>query len=312
MTRYFYTSIDISSRRFVKISLFPLLLVLMASCSQPVAVVNGKKIEKKEYIQDLKDRKLLMNSTATRVDDLVIKNVVIDSLVEKYLILEEAKKQGIAVSDSEAGKELDTLRRTFKIDTEFRSFLKQRDMGEEDLLTRMKEKLIINRFMFSLVDISAVSLQELKSRYEMKKSLLSGPMLKVSMIDCIDKESAERMLDQIRKTSFEAVVEKLSKGVNNTVVATKPQWVNPEFFSPELSEIIKGLKPQGYAGPIQRKDSWYIIKLYERQEKRYRSYEDSKEGIMFQILHEKRLHALIEWVRNRRENSKIIIYTKRL
>jgi len=62
-----------------------LLLLLIPACSRPVAEVNGKPISKKAYLRELKERKLAIGN---QVDELTIKNIVIDSLIEESLILE--------------------------------------------------------------------------------------------------------------------------------------------------------------------------------------------------------------------------------
>lgn len=307
-----YTVITLSAGRISQTLLFFVMLVLMGGCSRPVAVVNGKEISKKEYQQYLKDKTLAMDKKATTTGDVIIKNVVLDSLIEKYLVLEEAKKQGLTVSDAEIKRETEKFRTSFKTEDEYRTYLRQRDMKEEDVTERLRSTLITNKFIFSLVDFQSVSFEDIQGRYAMQKPLLNEPMLKVSIIESLDPGNADRILAQIKKTSFEETVETLSTRGGDAVAATKPQWVNTDSFSGELSKILGGMRPQQYVGPIQRNNSWYIIKLYERREKRYKSFDEAKQEIMFQILHEKRLAAMKEWIKKKKETSSITVYAKRL
>jgi len=287
-----------------------LLLLLIPACSRPVAEVNGKPISKKAYLRELKERKLAIGN---QVDELTIKNIVIDSLIEESLILEEAKAKNIKATQEEVQNRLRALRQSFKTEEDFKKYLRNLGYNEDEFKRRLEEKVVIDKFIVSMADIFSVTLDEVKREYELNRPLLEPEMVKVSMIEVTEKGLAEDIYERIKKGSFEEVVKGLRRDEKSreNVIITEPQWVRLSVFSPELQDLLRKSK-KGLVGPYERRSSWYIIKIYDKKPPRFKPFDEAKTEIMFALLHKKRLSALQDWLRRKKENSKIVIYAERL
>ncbi len=287
-----------------------LLLLLIPACSRPVAEVNGKPISKKAYLRELKERKLAIGN---QVDELTIKNIVIDSLIEESLILEEAKAKNIKATQEEVQNRLRALRQSFKTEEDFKKYLRDLGYNENELKRRLEEKIVIDKFIVSMADIFSVTLDEVKREYELNRPLLEPEMVKVSMIEVTEKGLAEDIYEKIKKNSFEEVVKGLRRDEKSreNVIITEPQWVRLSVFSPELQDLLRKSR-RGLVGPYERRSSWYIIKIYDKKPPRFKPFDEAKTEIMFALLHKKRLSALQDWLHKKKENSKVVIYAERL
>lgn len=295
--------------------LIPILILLSYACSRPVAEVNGKPITKKDYLVELNEKKL---SVGSQIDELTLKNIVIDSMIEERLILEEAKNRGILATKQEIEDRLRTFKAGFKSEDDFRKYLKKLDINEEYLKRKLADKIVIDKFIVSLVDMFSIRLDEIKREYEIKKPVLHPEMVNITMLEFANRDLAERTYKKIMASSFKNVLEELkaennkSNNKKDLLAISESQWVNPSIFAPDLQKSIKNTPPGRIIGPIEKSSSWYIIKINEKKPARYKTFDEAKTEIMFSLLHTKRLSALRQWLDQKKENSKIIIYDKRL
>ncbi len=296
--------------RLFEILSFLIILFLFFSygCSRPVAIVDGKEISKKEFIQEFKDKKLALNNQ--NVDELTLKNIAIDAIIERYLVLAEADKRGIVVSEKEIENRISEFKKSFKDRKELESFLKARDMKEKDLKKRIGDIMKYERFIYSLSDISDVSFEELRNIYEARRSFLRDDKVRISMIEVLNEDVAKSIRQQTKRASFEEILNRLSSESRSDVFVTKQTWTSIDIFSPDLRQMIQVASVGDVIGPIKRKDSWYIIKVYEKKE--YKTFDEAKQDIMFEILHKKRLSELEKWLQKRKEEVKIVVYAGRL
>lgn len=281
--------------------------LLMIACSRPVAEVNGEPINKKDYLRELDERKL---SVGSMVDELTLKNIVIDSLIEERLILSEAKKRNIKVSPEEVEGRYKSFKASFSSEDELRRYIKKLDLNEKALKKRLEEKIIIDKFILSMADLFSISLEDVKRAYETQKPVKSYERVQISMIEFTDKTRSEDVLDDIKRKGFDNVVRDLKD--RKDVAIIEPQWVDLSIFPLDIQERLKRTSSGKILGPFEKKGSWYIMKIYEKKPLEYKTFDEAKTEIMFNLLHKKRLSALQQWLKEKKASSKIIIYAERL
>ncbi len=283
-------------------------LIFFSNCSKPVATVNGREITEKEYLMELKDR--MLNPQAKAMDELTIKNLTIDSLIDRYLIIEEAVKRGITVNDKELEDRFRSFRSSFSSDEDYKRFLNERKIKESDVKKRLMDQIIVEKFTFSLADIFSVSLDEVEKEYKIRKPVKEPLTVKVSMIEVVNKSEAEKIIRDIKAKSFDRVVSNLNNSGN--VAYLKPGWIRVDIFTPEIAEILKNAVPGDIVGPVRKGETWYILKVYEKRPVKYKTFNEAKEEILFELIHKKRLALFDEFLKKKRQESKIIIYGQNL
>jgi foldase protein PrsA len=139
-----------------KIGIFIFLIILAAAaigCSKTVATVNGEKITQAE----LNER--LMQQAGKEV---------LDQLITEKLILQEAKKKGVKVSEKEIDKKIEEFKKQFPDEKTFRAQLKENNMTIDFLREQLKLQLIVEKI---LKDKIKVSEEEVKKYYKENKEM---------------------------------------------------------------------------------------------------------------------------------------------
>lgn len=140
----------------LKIGFFIFLIVLVASaigCSKTVATVNGEKITQAELNQRL------MQQAGKEV---------LDQLITEKLILQEAKKKGIKISEKEIDKKIEEFKKQFPDEKTFRAQLKANNMTLNFLREQIKLQLIVEKILKDKVKVPE---EEVKKYYEENKEM---------------------------------------------------------------------------------------------------------------------------------------------
>ncbi len=144
-----------TSLKGLKIGFFFLIIFAVAAigCSKTVATVNGEKITQAE----LNER--LMQQAGKEV---------LDQMITEKLILQEAKKKGIKVSEKEIDKKIEEFKKRFPDEKTFRAQLKENNMTLDFLREQLKLQLILEKI---LKDKIKVSEEEVKKYYKENKEM---------------------------------------------------------------------------------------------------------------------------------------------
>ena len=106
-------------------------------------------------------------------------------------------------------------------------------------------------------------------------------------------------------SSFDAVADDLTK--EKKAFSTDYGWVNPAVFSPAISLAIQGLDVGTYGGPYKGKNSFFLIRVKEREKEAIAPFEEVKSDIKTLLLQQKRQAALAHWVADKKKIAKIEI-----
>lgn len=128
-----------------------------------VATVNGEKILNNEF-EDYSAQVLAQSSPGQEPDN----NQIIEGLINEKLIIQEAARRGIEVSDAEINAEYDMLALQFGSEDDFKTVIEQEGITTDYLKKLIYRSLIVERYGDLIIeenDISA-SEEEIKAFYD--------------------------------------------------------------------------------------------------------------------------------------------------
>ncbi len=134
-------------RTLFAVALAMLLLVGLAGCGKDaVAKVNGETITAEQLQVKLDAAKksfpqYFQGSEATSQVAL-IKKQLLDEMINRTLLEQAAKEQGVTVTDAELKTQLATLRANFKTDAEYEAALKSAGMDPADVSDQLRAQLL--------------------------------------------------------------------------------------------------------------------------------------------------------------------------
>lgn len=257
-----------------------LMLVLggfvLTGCARTAATVNGEKISYAELDKEL---------------ETLYGKVVLEALVMKKLIAQDAKKNKVVVSDEEVNKKLDEL----KSNPYFEQMLKMQNTTLASLKNEIRLQISLKKLL-----VKGVTDSQLKAFFEENKDRLQK--IKASHILVKTPEEAKKCEEMLAKGSdFAALAKEVStdpgsKEKGGALGYFSKADVDPTFFKAafetpagKISAAVK--TPYGY----------HIIKVEDKKE----TYDQLKDDVVQAYADNTKLKDYIDGLR---KNAKIKIY----
>jgi len=279
---------------------------LISACSKPAATVNGKKITKETLQMHLKERVAEHKGQNVTIDDKKLRESVLQELISERISLDEAAARGITASDADADKEIDAIKQRFGDDM-FQKSLKEKGLTLDTFRQRVKEKIVLGRFVETFAKESDVTEAEVSDRYKNSpKPFIKPARVNMKIVEFQSEEAARSAAEDLKKANadFDQYADQLGK--DNKANVTDYGWVSPEFFSPSMAAAIKALKDGQYGGPYKGQKSFYLVRVKEREPEGIAKYEEVKDMIRNMLLQQKRTEAYLKWLEQKRTASKIV------
>ncbi len=235
-----------------------------------------------------------------------LKREVMLFLIQAEWVEQEAKEQGVEVSDASVKKSFeDQKKQAFPTDKAYQEFIKTSGMTEEDILFRVKLNELQQKLTQKITEeASKVTDQDIQEYYEKNKRRFAQP---------------ERRDLRVVLTKSEAKAEEARKALNGG--QPWKQVVN-EYSIDEASKAQGGLLPavakgqQDKAlddavfqakkgeleGPVKTQFGWYVFEVDKVTPSSQQSLEQSKETIKNLLRSERQQKTLDKWIKSFRED----------
>ncbi len=281
-------------------------LIALTGCEKkPVAIVNGSEISRRLYDYALNERMGEHKARSAGFDMQAMKHAVIEQLVADKVLLGGAKEAGIAATDDEVQSEMARMRQNLTEEA-FKKGLKAKGVTLDFMKERIRERIVLERFIIRLVPEDSVGEAEIKDyyRHSMKPFLKPDTVL-VRFIQTNTEEEARRILADIAKTGFDRKADSLDK--EKRLFVSDYGWVEPGLFGPEIASALRDTKKGSYGGPYKGKEAWFIFRIKDRQTGRPESLAEARDKIKALLLSNKRQAMVSGWVADRKSRASIIM-----
>jgi peptidyl-prolyl cis-trans isomerase SurA len=244
-------------------------------------------------------------------------------LIEERIILIEAKKKGIEVSDKDVDEAVEELRnRNGTSMKEFENLLVAENWNITAYKKFMKDKMTVARLVNREVNaMVVVTDRELKRYYDAKKNdYLAEPAtveLKaiflrlnedVSITEITDlKIKALKIVSLLREgADFEQLVEEYSDEPLKSHEGILGRFA-PGKLIPLLDRVAFSLKVGEVSDPLWVSEGAYILKIAEKNGESFQPFESVKEDIYNRVFQQKRETLYTEWIKKIWEKSSVKI-----
>jgi len=282
-------------------------IFLISACSKPAATVNGKKISKETLEMHLKERVTEHKGQNVTIDAKKLRESVLQELISERIALDEAAARGITASDADANKEIDAIKQRFG-DEMFQKSLKEKGITLDTFRQRVKERIILGRFMETFTKESDITDAEMSDYYKNSpKPFIKPARVNMKIVEFQSDEAARAAAEDLEKTKmdFDQYADRLAR--ENKANVTDYGWVSPEFFSPSMALSIKALRDGQHGGPYKGQKSFYLVRVKEHQPEGIAKYEEVKDMIRNLLLQQRRTEGYMKWLDQKRSTSKIEI-----
>ncbi len=267
-----------------------------------VAKVNGEQITTTEV------DKLL--AQAQQQGFPVNQSQVLDQLITKKVLLQEAKKQKIKIEDAAIDKYLTDLEAL--IGQPIEPLLQKMQLTKEEFRAQIQEQLMITQLLADKQQkAGSISKEEIEAFYEANEEYFVAPeQVNASHILVATEEEAKEILKQIKAGENFAALAK-AKSIDPSA---KSNGGNLGFFGkgqmvPEFEKAAFALEVDEVSEPTKSQFGYHIITVHEKKAPGKLSLDQAKADIEKLLLEEKNKKSIDLYVKDLVSKAKIERFT---
>jgi len=230
---------------------------------------------------------------------------ILDQLIEKKVLLQEAKHKGIQVSEEEVRMAIQQMKGDYP-ETEFNELLKSSGLTPERWKLDVTENLLIDKLIENTITRTLkVSEEEIKSYYQKHRAEF-------------EKKEEVRARQIVVATEGEAKTlhQQLLAGANFIELATEKS-VSPDranggdlgYFTkgqmPEEFDIVFTLKANTISPIVKSPYGYHIFKVEERRAPRFQSLAEVRGTIHQQLMNDQEDRLRTQWIKELKSKADI-------
>lgn len=258
-------------------------LVLMGGCGQqPVAVVNGQKIAKAEFMNRLKKA-----AGAQVLTDLILRALVEDAFA----------RSGLQVPEQEVQQRLQEVQAEFPSPEAFNEWLAARAITLDDLQKELAFQIKLEQLRSKDVKYNEA---DLKKFFQENRRYFDKPeRVVVSQIVVSSKQEADKIYQELQKpgANFAAMARQYSiDAMFRQFGGRLPEMPTDRLMPPEVQAAVRTMRPGQVSQPIKVGESYYIVKLENRKPAEKAVYEKVRAEVerQFRLRNAKPVEVLLK------------------
>lgn len=279
------------------------------------ARVNAEVVLHDEVHQLLKDTKqreqLLRELAKPDATEKQLRDLALRKLVQRRLLLQEASRRHLTVTEREIDQAVTSLRRAFEDLRSFGEWLQSRGLNEQTLFDRVRSDALLARVTGFLVQGSQVSEEELRRYYDAHTEELKSEEVWLHMIVAKDRAEAEAV-QAATKTGidFGTLARRQSLG-RHAAEGGDLGWRGLESLPAALKEAVSALDPGEAIGPLPKEDGTFaIVRLEQRRTGRPKTFAEARSEIARRLIATKQETVLQAWLADQERQSQIQLFDR--
>lgn len=286
--------------------------VLVSGCGEGeklAASVNGTGIPMSKLDNYVKQfEKMQAAQLKGKNKDEVIKKYkqqIIDQLIDQELVIQEAERQKITVTDKEIDKKYEEIRKSAnKSEKEAEKILADQGMTAAEFKENLKAQLIAQRFYTKLTSGIKMSDADIKKFYDERKDIdfkVSANVKVQEIFAATEDKAKQAKTDLDGGADFGETAKKYSEDEAKDQESVKTQ----EAVDPEWSKVVFTQSAGAVTDVFKTSRGFHIVKVIEKNDAKIRPFEEVKDIIKQQQIDKKKDDAFLKWLSGLKKKSKI-------
>ncbi len=289
-----------------------------------VASVNGAVITQTELDKEAGrfEQQMAMTGQPASSDQLAdMKKKVLEGMVNRELLVQQSKKLGVKVEDSEVDAQLASLKKRFPNEADFTNALGKMNTSEEELKTQFRRDMTIKKMIDQEV-MSKVSLsnEEAKTFYDGNPDFFKMPETVRASHILVKVESNESEADKAKaKEKISQIQKRIKKGEDFAAVAKETSDCPSAAKGGDLDFFQKGqmvkpfedaafaLKVGDVSDIVETQFGYHIIKVTDKKDASTAPFDEVKEKIEEHLKQQKSNQQVTQYIDQLKAGAKIEI-----
>ncbi len=276
-----------------------------------VAVVNGQVITLHDLNHEIATNKLSSGKSSEFKDkeqEGKVKGRFLESMINDILLVNEAERLKMSVSDVEVKNRIQQLRKKQDVsEEELREILEKENMSLDELEKRIHDNILKKRLLNSMVSQKVVVTdQEIKQYYNNHKDIYQEPKsyhLKLMALE--NKDLLEKFRDRIRQgeITFEEALQK-SKA-SGSKLSGDLGFLAWKDLRQDWKEAVKDIRPGDVSHIFEIKGQYAFLYLEDVRSEKKTSLSEVKGKLRQKIRSQKLEKRFKEYIQQLRSNAVI-------
>lgn len=271
------------------------------STTQPesAGTLFGRSVPATDYIKALQASN---HQAVLSYGDQMQQNISMDQLQEqaweRVLLLSEAKRKGIKVSDQEVVQEMQALpifqdsdgrfdQQGYQIVMQYTLGTTPRAFEEE-----MRENLMIQKLVQQAIGEPAATEEEIKKRFTETGGAIQIEWTALPHLG-LAREAADAL--QAEPGQMAGIARQAGSKMESTGFFKREEPVEGLESSSTIFRQLAGTEPGATAGPFRAGTGWAIARLKAKQPAEEKDFESARAGIEQDLISQKRLKNYLAW-----------------
>ncbi|MDO8947313.1 MAG: peptidylprolyl isomerase [Desulfocapsaceae bacterium] len=292
-----------------------------------VAKVNGKLIKESALTSEVNNnlKKYSKFGVTTFSPELLntSKKKALNKIINDEVLAQAIQKYDMPGIEQKLKEELASQKKQYKTPEEFKQFLKAKHLSEEELLTSLRSRLLMNAYLSSVGVLHfEPTEEEILSYYEQgKDNFKKKEKVKVRHILVQVEEGSDQSKHEAARQKAENILKKIQAGQDFATLAEeqsdclrskkqggKLDFIERGFMPPEFDEIAFSIEKGRTSEVIKTKFGYHILQVIEKDPAGYLSLDQVRNYIK-KYLEERHVSRLrLEHVEKLRQQAKIEIF----
>lgn len=251
---------------------------------------------------------------AERID--AARRGVIEGLIRDKLLLGEAKKQKIEVTEVELDTKMEEVRKRFAGERELKTMLAKENLLMSDLERSYKERIMIDKLIESEITKNvSISPRQIMDYYANNKDRFREPK-KVKLRAILIRVNDDRSEEKARKLA-KLILGRLQEGGNFAILAERYSegpyrtsggdmgWVSEGQLMERINYRVFSLEENELSGILQTKLGFHIFLVEEKMSPRLKTYRETKRKIENILYNQQIEEKLAPWLEELKKNAYI-------
>ena len=250
-----------------------------------VATVNGNPIYEAELNTEYSQLPEELKSVFT-------KEMLLNSTIVERLVIADAQKKGITVSEEEVEQALQEASDAVGVSKDdFFVQLEAKGINQQEAKEKLKNRMLVAKLYDQLIQNQIpVSEEDAKTYYNTHNDefILDSELIRVSHILVKTKEEADTIYAQLKKSSnlpqdFAQTAANKSLDTGSAVAGGDLNFAGKGMFGPEFEEAAFKLSIGQLSEPVKTQFGYHIIYFTDKKEPGLVSFEEVSNGIRQQL-----------------------------
>lgn len=259
------------------------------------AKIDNQQITVKELYQEYNALNSDLKSTYT-------KNSLLEELIQEKLIMLEAKKQGLTVTDQEFSETIIQLEQNLiSQGYTLKQVAELKGLTLTDFENKIRDQMLIKKYLDQVIYVKNIGETEARQFYNTNlDNLKTKEMVNVSHILVKNESDAQQILNKLKNgASFEQLASEYSIDIGTKVRGGNLGFFPKGVMVKEFEDAAFGIENVGdISDVIQTQFGYHILKLYGKKAAETPQFEDIKDQIIQSLQQSENSQELLKYRTN--------------